>query len=38
VGIATDYGMDGPGIESPLGRGILYQSRPALCVCSHGDF
>ena len=30
VGIATRYGLDGPGIESPWGRGFPHPSRPAL--------
>jgi hypothetical protein len=30
VGIATDYGLDGPGIESPCGRDFSHTSRPAL--------
>jgi hypothetical protein len=30
VGIATGYGLDGPGIESQWGRNFLYLSRPAL--------
>jgi hypothetical protein len=30
VGIATDYGLDGPGIESRWGRDFLCLSRPAL--------
>ena len=30
VGIATCYGLDGPGIESPLGRDIPHPSRSAL--------
>jgi hypothetical protein len=30
VGIATDYGLDGPGIESRWGRDIPNPSRPAL--------
>jgi len=30
VGIATGYGLDGPGIESRLGRDFLHMSRPAL--------
>jgi hypothetical protein len=30
VGIATLYGLDGPGIESRWGRDIPYLSRPAL--------
>ena len=30
VGIATGYGLDGPGIESRWGRDFLYLSRPAL--------
>jgi len=30
VGIATGYGLDGPGIESRWGRDFSYLSRPAL--------
>ena len=30
VGIATGYGLDGPGIESRWGRDFLHQFRPAL--------
>jgi hypothetical protein len=30
VDIATDCGLDGPGIESRLGRDFLHLSRPAL--------
>jgi len=30
VGIATDYGLDGPGIESPWGRDFPHLSRLAL--------
>jgi hypothetical protein len=30
VGIATNYGLDGPGIESQWGREFLHLSRPAL--------
>jgi hypothetical protein len=30
VGIATDYGLDGPGIEFPWGRDFPHLSRPAL--------
>jgi hypothetical protein len=30
VGIATDYGLDGPGIQSRWGRDLLHMSRPAL--------
>jgi hypothetical protein len=30
VGIATDYGLDGPGIESRWERDFQYLSRPAL--------
>ena len=30
VGIATAYGLDGPGIESRWGRDFPYLSRPAL--------
>jgi hypothetical protein len=30
VGIATRYGLDGPGIESQWGRDFPHPSRPAL--------
>jgi hypothetical protein len=30
VGIATGYGLDGPGIEFQWGRDFLHLSRPAL--------
>jgi len=30
VGIATGYGLDGPGIESRLGRDFPHLSRPAM--------
>ena len=30
VGIATGYGLDGPGIESRCGRDFPHLSRPAL--------
>ena len=30
VGIATSYGLGGPGIESRWGRDFLHPSRPAL--------
>jgi hypothetical protein len=30
VGIATGYGLDGPGIESRWGRDFSHMSRPAL--------
>jgi hypothetical protein len=30
VGIATDYGLNGPGIESRYGRDLPHLSRPAL--------
>ena len=30
VGIATGYGLDGPGIDSQLGRDFPHLSRPAL--------
>jgi len=30
VGIATSYGLDGPGIKSRLGRDFPHLSRPAL--------
>jgi hypothetical protein len=29
-GIATGYGLDGPGIESQCGRDFSHKSRPAL--------
>ena len=32
VGIATHYGLDGPGIESRWGRDFLHLSRSALRV------
>ena len=28
VGIATRYGLDGPGIESRCGRGEIFRARP----------
>jgi len=30
VSVGTAYGLDGPVIESPIGRNFPYQSRPAL--------
>jgi hypothetical protein len=30
VGIATGYGLDGPGIESRWGRDFLHLSRPTI--------
>jgi hypothetical protein len=30
VGIATRYGLDGPGIESRLGRDLVHPCRPDL--------
>jgi hypothetical protein len=30
VGIATDYGLDSPGIESRWGKNLSHPSRPAL--------
>jgi hypothetical protein len=30
VGIATDYGLDGPGIESQWRRDFSHKCRPAL--------
>jgi hypothetical protein len=30
IGIATSYGLDGPGIESRWGRDFQHPSRPAL--------
>jgi hypothetical protein len=43
VGIATDYGLDGPGIESRWGRDFPPLSRPALrpyptCTVGTGSF
>ena len=32
VGIATRYGLDGPGIESRWGRDFPHPSRPALRI------
>jgi hypothetical protein len=33
VGIATRYGLEGPGIQSRWGRNFPYPSRPALQSC-----
>ena len=33
VGIATHYGLEGPGIESQWGRDFLHLSGPALGPC-----
>jgi hypothetical protein len=43
VGIATDYGLDGPGIESRWGRDFSHTSRPVLghpasCTMGTGSF
>ena len=41
VGIATRYGLDGPGIECRWGRDIQHPSRPALgstCKMGTGSF
>jgi hypothetical protein len=44
VGIATGYGLDGPGIEFRLGRDFPHPSRPALgahpasCTMGTGSF
>jgi len=44
VGIATGYGPDGPGIESPWGRDFPHLSRPgpgahpAFCTMGTGSF
>jgi hypothetical protein len=44
VGIATGYGLDGPGIESRWGRDFPHLSRPALglhpvsCTMGTGSF
>ena len=35
VGIATRYGLDGPGIESRWGRDFPHPSRPALGPTQH---
>jgi len=36
VGIATGYGLDGPGIESRWGRDFPHPSRPTLCLLYNG--
>jgi hypothetical protein len=44
VGIATDYGLDGPGIESRWGREIFctcqtgHGAHPASCTMGTGSF
>ena len=44
VGIATGYGLDGPGVESRWGRDFPHLSRPALgahpasCAMGTGSF
>jgi hypothetical protein len=44
VGIATDYGLDGPGIESRWGRDFSHSSRPVpgahltSCTMGNGSF
>ena len=35
VGIATPYGLNGPGIESRLGRDFPHTPRPALEPTQH---
>jgi hypothetical protein len=35
VGIATGYGLDGPGIESRWGRDFSHTSKPALGPTQH---
>jgi hypothetical protein len=35
VGIATGYGLDGPGIENERGRDFSHTSRPALGPTQH---
>ena len=37
VGIATRYGMDGPGFESRWGRDFPHPSRPASCTMGTGS-
>jgi hypothetical protein len=36
VGIATGYGLDGPGIESRWGQDFSHMSRPALGPTHNG--
>jgi hypothetical protein len=38
VSIATDYGLDGPGIESRWGRDFSLTSHPAHCTMVTGSF
>jgi hypothetical protein len=43
VGIATDYGLDDPGIESRWGRDFSHTTRPVLghpasCIMGTGSF
>jgi len=38
VGIATGYGLDGPGIESLWGRDFPHLSRLASCTMGTGSF
>jgi hypothetical protein len=37
-GVATRYGLDGPGIESPWRRDFQHASRPASCALVTGSF
>jgi len=38
VSIATWYGLDGPGMESRLGKDFPHLSRPACCTRGTGSF
>jgi hypothetical protein len=38
VGVATVYGLDGPGIESRWGRDFSHTSHPASCTVGTGSF
>jgi hypothetical protein len=38
VGIVTEYGLDGPGIESRLGKIFRLGAHPATCTMGTGSF
>jgi len=38
VGIASSYGLDGPGIESLCGRDFPHSSRPALGLTQYNGY